>query len=716
MIKVDETDPVGDIELKFPYRQVSVKRGEDVKKFYDLSEEIGRGKFGTVYKCKEKSTGLCSAAKFIAVPNRKERKNVEREIEMMNRLQHPKIIQLYDAFEYNKMVCVVLELVDGGELFDRVLDDKFILTEKACSIFMRQICEAMDYIHEHNIIHLDLKATREYDPSTKLQVLFGTPEFVAPEVVNFDAITFATDMWSVGVIAYVLVSGLSPFAGECDVETMGNVTVGKYDFNDEAFDNVSPECIDFITKLLVKQHGERLTAKEALRHKWVKRKPQYHSTNVKPSTSPLSLKSVYSDKDNSLTSAKDNLRNCVDRWNDSTPYVFDKHTKSISSVHSSISSSIELSPSFAEGSLSNSSESLTTPDDNDLTNSLSSPENINIINDENNKSSSLKLTELSPHHNEIINIKDYLHILDRHKSIDNCFLSPSSCERLLNIEKFTKLTNHLFDKNVQAEPTPQTNGDERNYEIQTTDDIIINNNNGIHDINIENLSTKQTTSSVDLATKANMLDKSDDGGVKKGDRMDENNNKINDFNGTVIVQENGINNERSHPFSEIFKKFSSLHSVDSQVNDSSNAPWPVSTKRTKFRINQMSSRDVPIVRIEKPAKLKKQNAIDACDTKIFDEKINHTKSIIYKTPGTLNNNCIVDILKSFEHDREQLFQSHFRHKTFIDRMPNGSISFDCGQIDVEQRSINTISSLFKLHATTGRQVKQIQARIEANNK
>jgi serine/threonine protein kinase len=69
-----------------------------------------RGKFGTVFKCKEKSTGLCLAAKFIAVPNRKERKNVERELDMMNRLQHPKIIQLYDAYEYNKMVCVVLEL------------------------------------------------------------------------------------------------------------------------------------------------------------------------------------------------------------------------------------------------------------------------------------------------------------------------------------------------------------------------------------------------------------------------------------------------------------------------------------------------------------------------------------------------------------------------------------------------------------------------------
>jgi serine/threonine protein kinase len=91
------------------------------------------------------------------------------------------------------------------------------------------------------------------------------------------------------------VSGLSPFAGECDVETMGNVTVGKYDFNDEAFDKVSPECIDFITKLLVKEQDDRMTAKQALRHRWIKKKPQYQPTNPKPSN-PLSFKAVYMDK------------------------------------------------------------------------------------------------------------------------------------------------------------------------------------------------------------------------------------------------------------------------------------------------------------------------------------------------------------------------------------------------------------------------------------
>lgn len=89
------------------------------------------------------------------------------------------------------------------------------------------------------------------------------------------------------------VSGLSPFAGECDVETMGNVTVGKYDFNDEAFDTVSADCMDFITKLLKKNPTERLTAHDALKHRWVKKKPQYHPTNSKPAGSPLSFKAVY---------------------------------------------------------------------------------------------------------------------------------------------------------------------------------------------------------------------------------------------------------------------------------------------------------------------------------------------------------------------------------------------------------------------------------------
>ncbi|XP_014246118.1 serine/threonine-protein kinase 10-like [Cimex lectularius] len=312
MIKVDESDPVGEVDPSFTFRDVQIRRGEDVKKYYDLEGEIGRGKFGIVYKCRDKETKLVLAAKFVSIAKRQDRKNVEREVEIMRALRHPRLIQLYDAFENDSTMCVVLEMIDGGELFERVIDDDFILTEKACTVFMRQICEGVSFIHINNIIHLDLKPenilcltktgnrikiidfglARKFEPDKKLQVLFGTPEFVAPEVVNFDQISCATDMWSVGVICYVLLSGLSPFMGENDIETMSNVTLGKYDYDDEAFDDISVQAKDFISKLLVQNKEKRLTAEGALNHPWLYRKI--------PPPPP------------SLNTSKENLKNYLD--------------------------------------------------------------------------------------------------------------------------------------------------------------------------------------------------------------------------------------------------------------------------------------------------------------------------------------------------------------------------------------------------------------------
>nr|XP_018898020.1 PREDICTED: striated muscle-specific serine/threonine-protein kinase-like [Bemisia tabaci] len=330
MIKVDENDPIGELEPSFPYRDVQIKWNVDVKQFYELQSEIGRGKFGTVYKCKEKATGLALAAKFVAVGRRQDRKNVEREVEIMRELQHPRLIQIYDAFESSNVMCVVLELIEGGELFERVIDDDFILTEKACTVFVRQICEAVEFMHSKNILHLDMKPenilcltktgnrikiidfglARKFDPGKKLQVLFGTPEFVAPEVVNFDQIGFGTDMWSVGVICYVLLSGLSPFMGENDVATMANVTIATYDFDDDAFSTISEDAKDFIRRLLLKDKDQRMTATQALQHAWLRRRPP-------TLTAPTPKRTV-----ERLDSTKDNLRSCVDRWGDQTPTAF----------------------------------------------------------------------------------------------------------------------------------------------------------------------------------------------------------------------------------------------------------------------------------------------------------------------------------------------------------------------------------------------------------
>ncbi|XP_076373591.1 myosin light chain kinase, smooth muscle-like isoform X2 [Tachypleus tridentatus] len=302
MIYIDETEPDEDeVETSFEARNISVKQNKDVKEEYSLLQELGRGKFGTVYKCKEKVTGRVLAAKFITTNRADDRKDVEREVEIMRILQHPRLLQLYDAYDDGKkQMCLVLELIEGGELFERVIDDDFVLTEKACSIFMRQICEGVEYMHSQNILHLDMKPenvlcvtktgnriklidfgfARKYEPNKKMQVLFGTPEFVAPEVVNFERISYGTDMWSVGVICYVLLSGLSPFMGDSDLETMANVTKADYDFEDESFEQISDEAKNFISKLLLKERTDRMTASDCLKHPWLRKDKKKDETHL----------------------------------------------------------------------------------------------------------------------------------------------------------------------------------------------------------------------------------------------------------------------------------------------------------------------------------------------------------------------------------------------------------------------------------------------------
>lgn len=290
MIVVDENDPVGEIEASFPYRDVEVKKGPISRDIYDIShEELGRGTYGTVYICREKTTGLQLAAKFVKVTCKEDRRNMEREIDIMSGLHHPRIIQLYDAYDDGSTIVCVLELIQGGELFERVIEEDYVLTEKACTVFIRQICEGVDFLHSRDVLHLDLKPenilclsregnriklidfgmARKYDPTKKLQILFGTAEFVAPEIVNFDSISYYTDLWAIGVITYVLLSGLSPFMGDTDIDTMTNVTLGKYNFDDDAFNMVSECAKDFIRHLLRKDGSTRLTAQSALRHPWL---------------------------------------------------------------------------------------------------------------------------------------------------------------------------------------------------------------------------------------------------------------------------------------------------------------------------------------------------------------------------------------------------------------------------------------------------------------
>ncbi|XP_060118705.1 myosin light chain kinase, smooth muscle isoform X1 [Heteronotia binoei] len=278
-------------ETEVDYRTVTINTERKVSEFYDVEERLGSGKFGQVFRLVEKKTRKVWAGKFFKAYSAKDKENIRQEISIMNCLHHPKLVQCVDAFEEKANIVMVLELVSGGELFERIIDEDFELTERECIKYMKQISEGVQYIHKQGIVHLDLKPenimcvnktgtkiklidfglARRLESAGSLKVLFGTPEFVAPEVINYEPIGYATDMWSIGVICYILVSGLSPFMGDNDNETLANVTSATWDFDDEAFDEISDDAKDFISNLLKKDMKDRLDCTRCLQHPWLQK-------------------------------------------------------------------------------------------------------------------------------------------------------------------------------------------------------------------------------------------------------------------------------------------------------------------------------------------------------------------------------------------------------------------------------------------------------------
>ncbi|KAM8745500.1 uncharacterized protein mylk4b isoform 1-T1 [Acanthopagrus schlegelii] len=286
----------------FDHRIVTPKPHQ-IATYYTINrdEVLGGGRFGQVHKCMENSSGMTLAAKIIKARSQKEKDVVRNEIQVMNQLNHANLIQLYAAFESRHDIILVMEYVEGGELFDRIIDENYNLTELDTVLFIRQICEGLQYMHKMYILHLDLKPenilcvsratnkikiidfglARRYKPREKLRVNFGTPEFLAPEVINYEFVSFPTDMWSLGVITYMLLSGLSPFLGDDDNETLNNILACQWNFEEEEFTDISDEAKDFITRLLVKSKSWRMSAAESLRHPWLSDRSLHYRLNQK---------------------------------------------------------------------------------------------------------------------------------------------------------------------------------------------------------------------------------------------------------------------------------------------------------------------------------------------------------------------------------------------------------------------------------------------------
>ncbi|CAK6951002.1 death-associated protein kinase 2 isoform X1 [Scomber scombrus] len=276
---------------------MAVFKQQNVDDFYEMGEDLGSGQFAIVKRCTEKSSGLEYAAKFIKKRQSRvsrrgvRREEIEREVDILQQLQHPNIVALHDVYENRTDVVLVLELVSGGELFD-FLAQKESLSEEEATQFIKQILNGVQYLHSKRISHFDLKPENimlldRDDPLPRIKLIdfglahkieagadfkniFGTPEFVAPEIVNYEPLGLEADMWSIGVITYILLSGASPFLGDTKQETLGNISAMDYEFDEELFSNTSELAKNFIRELLEKDTRKRMTIQDALNHPWIK--------------------------------------------------------------------------------------------------------------------------------------------------------------------------------------------------------------------------------------------------------------------------------------------------------------------------------------------------------------------------------------------------------------------------------------------------------------
>lgn len=264
----------------------------NIKDGYSLGRKLGQGQFGTTFLCVEKQTNKEFACKSIAkrkLTTQEDVEDVRREIQIMHHLAgHPNVIQIVGAHEDAVAVHVVMELCAGGELFDRIIQ-RGHYTERKAAKLAKVIVGVVEACHSLGVMHRDLKpenflfVNQEEEAPLKtidfgLSVFFrpgetftdvvGSPYYVAPEVLR-KHYGQECDVWSAGVIIYILLSGVPPFWDETEQGIFEQVLKGELDFISEPWPSISESAKDLVRRMLVRDPKKRITAHEVLRHPWV---------------------------------------------------------------------------------------------------------------------------------------------------------------------------------------------------------------------------------------------------------------------------------------------------------------------------------------------------------------------------------------------------------------------------------------------------------------
>ena len=283
-----------DNKIKFGKEYFVGQSSGPLLEHYDIIKPLGKGGYAKVYEVQHKKTKEIRACKHLSKANIPDYDKFKREIQILIIADHPNIIKLYEVFESKRSLYLVMELCRGGELFDRVIEHMEtgeMYTEKDAAKMFIQIMSSIDYCHKNGIAHRDLKPENllylnkgeeknnpikiidfglsQYITSEeKLKSKVGTAYYVAPEILQ-GKYSEKCDVWSAGVILFILLSGDPPFNGQNDSEIYSQVAKMEYHFG-KKWDSMSNEVKDLITHMLAPEE-ERYTAAEVIAHPWVKK-------------------------------------------------------------------------------------------------------------------------------------------------------------------------------------------------------------------------------------------------------------------------------------------------------------------------------------------------------------------------------------------------------------------------------------------------------------
>ncbi|KAL3762817.1 hypothetical protein ACHAW5_011275 [Stephanodiscus triporus] len=260
--------------------------------YHIISTVLGKGHHGIVQECVHRRTRRIHACKSIDKSKIRRLDHVQREIHLLSQMNHHGIMKMVDCYEDAEHVHIITEKYTGGELFDEISENTSpngCLSEEKTFGIIKSLLESVNYLHENDIVHRDIKpenilfeseqkdaiklidfglSRRHEKGEASMSNPVGTAYYMSPELLkgNYDK---SCDIWSIGVVAYILLCGYPPFNGDNDNDIFESIKRGHFDFPNQAWSNKSDLARDFIKCLLRRDPRKRLTAKEALRHPWI---------------------------------------------------------------------------------------------------------------------------------------------------------------------------------------------------------------------------------------------------------------------------------------------------------------------------------------------------------------------------------------------------------------------------------------------------------------